>query len=178
MPLIIFLLCLLKVKKDSGRTLLNHQSTFICPRAAIIATYYRLMNTSTEGPLNSTSAACSGTVSAMFTTSLTAISAAAFVGNILVATTFIKTPSLRTNINYCIVNMAVSDLLSPFFNWPLYASEGMLTTNIFINQPSAGFVCKIAMYLRTVSQTVSVLSLVLIAFDRFIAIVFPLGKFG
>lgn len=132
------------------------------------------MNNSTEGPFNSSSAACSETVSAMFTTSLSVISAAAFIGNILVATTFIKTPSLRTSTNYYIVNMAVSDLLSPFFNWPLYASEGMLTTNILINQPSASFVCKTAMYLRTVSQTVSVLSLVLIAFDRFIAIVFPL----
>jgi len=107
--------------------------------------------------------------------SLSVISAAAFIGNILVATTFIKTPSLRrTSTNYFIVNMALSDLLGPFFSWPLYASEGMLTTNIFINQPSASFVCKTAMYLRTVSQTVSVLSLVLIAFDRFIAIVFPM----
>lgn len=132
------------------------------------------MNISTEGPLNSSSAACSETVSAMFTMSLSVISAAAFIGNILVATTFIKTPSLRTSTNYLIVNMAVSDVLGPFFNWLLYASEGMLTTNIYINQPSASFVCKIAMYLRAVSQTVSVLSLVLIAFDRFIAIVFPL----
>lgn len=133
------------------------------------------MNNSTEGPLNSSSAVCSETVSAMFTMSLSVISAAAFIGNILVAITFIKTPSLRlTSTNYFIVNMALSDLLGPFFNWPLYASEGMLTTNILINEPSASFVCKIAMYLRTVSQTVSVLSLVLIALDRFIAIVFPM----
>ena len=132
------------------------------------------MNISIEGLLNSSSAACSETVSAMFTTSLSVISAAALIGNILVATTFIKTPSLRTSTNYFIVNMAVSDVLGPFFNWPLYASEGMLTTNIYINQPSASYICKIAMYLRIVSHTVSVLSLVLIAFDRFIAIVFPL----
>ena len=135
---------------------------------------YHTMNISTEGLLNSSSTACSETVSAMFTMSLSVISAAAFIGNILVATTFIKTPNLRTSTNYFIVNMAVSDVLGPFFNWPLYASEGMLTTNIYINQPSATFVCKITMYLRIVSQTVSVLSLVLIAFDRFIAIVFPL----
>lgn len=132
------------------------------------------MNNSTDGPLNSSSAACSETVSAMFTMSLSVISVAAFIGNILVATTFIKTQNLRTSTNYFIVNMAVSDLLGPFFNWLLYAIEGMLTTNILINQPSANFVCKIGMYLRLMSQAVSVLSLVLISVDRFIAIVFPL----
>ena len=132
------------------------------------------MNNSTEGQLNSSSAACSEMVSAMFTVSLSVISAVAFIGNILVATTFIKTQSLRTSTNYFIVNMAVSDLLGPFFNWPLYASEGMLTTTVLINEPSATVACKMGMYFRIVSQVVSVLSLVLIAVDRFIAIVFPL----
>lgn len=133
------------------------------------------MNNSTEGQLNSSStAACSEVVSAMFTMSLSVISAVTFIGNILVATTFVKTPSLRTSTNYFIVNMAVSDLLGPFFNWPLYASEGMLTTNILVAQSSANIVCKMGMYFRIVSQVVSVLSLVLIAVDRFIAIVFPL----
>ena len=132
------------------------------------------MNNSTEGQLNSSSAFCSEMVSAMITSSLSVISAVTFIGNILVATTFIKTPSLRTSTNYFIVNMAVSDLLGPFFSWPLYASEGMLTTNTFVTQPAANIVCKMGMYFRIVSQVVSVLCLVLIAVDRFIAIVFPL----
>lgn len=132
------------------------------------------MNNSTEGQLNSSSAACSEMVSAMFTVSLSVISAVAFIGNTLVATTFIKTQSLRTSTNYFIVNMAVSDLLGPFFSWPLYASEGMLTTTVLINEPSATVACKMGMYFRIVSQVVSVLSLVLIAVDRFIAVVFPL----
>ena len=70
--------------------------------------------------------------------------------------------------------MAVSDLLGPLFSWPLYASEGMLTQNILISEPWATNVCKLGMYFRAVSQIVSVLSLVLIALDRFVAIVFPL----
>ena len=71
--------------------------------------------------------------------------------------------------------MAVSDLLGPtLFNWLLYASEGMLTPNIFINEPWASPVCKLGMYFRVVSQVVSVLSLMLIALDRFVAIVYPL----
>ena len=130
------------------------------------------MNNSTE--FNSSPAACSSMVSIMFTLALSVISAVAFFGNVLVATTFIKTRSLRTSTNYYIVNMAVSDLLASFFIWPLYATEGMLTPNVFINEPWASSVCKMGMYIRVVSQAVSVLSLVLIALDRFVAIVYPL----
>ena len=132
------------------------------------------MNNSTVVQLNSSSTACSGMVSAMFTLALSVISAAAFIGNILVAATFIKTRSLRTSTNYYIANMAVCDLLGPVFNWPLYASEGMLTPTTFISEPWATSACKLGMYFRAVSQTVSVLCLVLITLDRFVAIVFPL----
>ena len=132
------------------------------------------MNNSTLVPYNSASASCSSLVSTMFTSVLAVISSVAFIGNILVATIFVKTPSLRTSTNYYIVNMAVSDLLGPLLSWPLYASEGMLTPNIFIHEPWASVACKLGMYIRAVSQIVSVLSLVLIALDRFVAIVFPL----
>ena len=132
------------------------------------------MNNSTETQLNSPSPPCSTIASTMFTLTLSVISAAALIGNVLVAATFMKTRNLRTSTNYYIVNMAVSDLLCPFFNWPLYASEGMLTPTTLISEPWASSVCKLGMYLRIVSQVVSVLSLVLIALDRFIAIVYPL----
>ena len=130
------------------------------------------MNNSTE--FNSSSPACSTIVSTMFTLALSVISAAALIGNVLVSTTFMKTRSLRTSTNYYIVNMAVSDLLGSVFNWPLYASEGMLTPKVLISEPWASLVCKMGMYFRAVSQVVSVLSLMLIALDRFVAIVYPL----
>lgn len=132
------------------------------------------MNNSTKIPLNYSSPACSAVVSTTFTVTLSVISAAAFIGNALVATTFIKTRRLRTSTNYYIVNMAVSDLLCPIFNWPLYASEGMLTPEVLISEPWASPVCKLGMYFRAVSQAVSILSLMLIALDRFVAIVYPL----
>ena len=91
----------------------------------------------------------------------------------LIVTVFFKTPSLRTSTNYYIVSMAVSDFIGPFFIWPLYVSEGMLTRTVFIGGSSALAACKLGMYFRAVSQTVSVLSLVLISVDRFVAIVFP-----
>ena len=132
------------------------------------------MNNSTETQLNFSSPACSAMVSKMFTLTLSVISIAALLGNVLVAATFMKTRNLRTSTNYYIVNMAVSDLLCPFFNWPLYATEGMLTPDTLISEPWASSVCKLGMYFRVVSQVVSVLCLVLIALDRFIAIVYPL----
>lgn len=134
-----------------------------------------VMNNSTVAYLNFSSApVCSAIVPIMFTLALTAISATAVIGNVLIVLSFVKTRALRTSTNYYIVNMAISDFLYPFFNWPLYASEGMLTPNILISQPWASFACKLGMYFRAVSQVVSIISLVLIALDRFIAVVYPL----
>ena len=126
--------------------------------------------------VNSSSAGRSSVVSTTFTSILAAIGIVTLVGNMLIVIAFIKTPSLRTSTNYYIVNMAVSDFLGPFFSWPLYASEGMLAPNVFISGSLAAAVCKLGMYLRAVSLVVSVLSLVLIALDRFVATVFPLKQ--
>lgn len=117
---------------------------------------------------------CSNVVSTLFIVLMSVISVAAFIGNALVTVTFLKTSSLRTSTNYYIVNMAVSDLLCSCFNWPLYATEGFLTRKELITGSLATVACKLGMYSRGVSQVVSVLSLVLIAVDRYFAIVFPL----
>ena len=123
---------------------------------------------------SSTASTCSHVVSTLFLTMTSIISLAAFIGNFLVTVTFLKTPSLRTSTNYYIVNMAISDILCSCFNLLLYTTEGMLTSRVLITEPSASVLCKLGMYSRGVSQAVSVLSLVLIAVDRYIAIVFPL----
>ena len=134
------------------------------------------MNNSTVQPpgVYSPEPLCSAMISTLFTVLLCTVSVAAFLGNLLVIACFVNTQSLRTSTNYYIVNMAVSDLLCACFNWPLYAAEGMLTTRVFISKPVATFVCKVGMYFRGISQVVSVLSLILIAVDRYVAIVFPL----
>ncbi|KAJ7385074.1 Galanin receptor type 1 [Desmophyllum pertusum] len=134
------------------------------------------MNNSTTQQLdiNNHEPPCSQLVSTLFTVVLSIVSLAAFIGNILVIATFRKTPSLRTSTNYYLVNMAISDLLCGSFNWSLYATEGMLTRRVFITEPMASVVCRLGMYFRGISQVVSVLSLVLIAVDRYVAIVFPL----
>ena len=102
---------------------------------------------------------CSSSVSETVTVVLSTVSLLALMGNSLVILTFIKSVSLKNSSNYYIVNMAASDLVCVLLNWPLYATEGML-------KPGGS---------RSVSYVVSILSLMLIAVDRFIVTAFPLN---
>ncbi|XP_078356680.1 prokineticin receptor 2-like [Oculina patagonica] len=119
---------------------------------------------------------CSFGISTTFTAVLSIECLLALAGNLLVIVSFIKTRRLKTNANYYIVNMAISDLLSVILSWPLYATEGMLQAGgSHITDPTlATYACKLGIYSRAVSYVVSIVSLVLIAVDRYIAIVFPL----
>lgn len=116
---------------------------------------------------------CPNVVSTTLTSVISFVSVSAFVGNILVTAIFLMNTTIRSSTNYFIVNMAVSDLLSAFTNWPLYVIDGMLSRKHVIDDPMATFLCKLGMYSRAVSQAVSILSLELIVVDRFIAIVLP-----
>ena len=118
---------------------------------------------------------CRYAVSIFYTTAMAIISLATLIGNILVIGTVYKTPSLRTSTNFYYVNMAVSDFLACVTTWPLYLTDETITYNGSLLQGSlASFECKVAIFFRMVSGIVSVLSLVLIATDRFVATVFPL----
>ena len=71
--------------------------------------------------------------------------------------------------------MPVSDFLASLTIWPLYLSEKTITSGGGLLQgPLATVGCKVRKYFRMVSFTVSILNLVLIAVERFIATVFPL----
>ena len=118
---------------------------------------------------------CSDAASIFFTTAMSLISLVAFTGNILVIITVYKTPRLRTSTNYYYVNMAVSDFLASVTSWPLHLIEEMVARNgSLIQNPLTAIGCKVGSYFRMLSLTVSVLSLMLIAVDRFITTVFPL----
>ena len=117
-------------------------------------------------------------VSTTLTAVIFLVSIAAFVGNFLVTVIFLMNTTLRRSTNYFIVNMAVSDLLSTLTNWPLYATDRMLSRKQVIADSMATLVCKLGVYSRAVSQGVSILSLLLIVVDRFIAIVPPFQARG
>ena len=132
------------------------------------------MNNSTQ--INSSNdARCSEAVSVFFTTAMAVITLGALIGNLLVFITVYRNPNLRTSTNYYYFNMAVSDFLASLTSWPLYLTDEIITSKgSLIQGPLATPGCKVGVYVRSVSNVVSILSLVLIAVDRLIATVYPL----
>ena len=95
------------------------------------------------------------------------------VANSLIVMIVYKTPNLRKPINFFIANMASSDLLFPIFWIPLRLSD--LHTNSFVIGGKLGQAfCKLGPFFGNVSIAVSIQNLILIAVDRFGAMVFPL----
>ena len=95
------------------------------------------------------------------------------VGNFLIVLIVYKTPTLRKPINMLIANMAMSDLLFPIFLFPLRLAEFHVGSWI-IGGALGQALCKLHIFLANVSGVVSIQSLVLIAVDRFRAVVVPL----
>ena len=95
------------------------------------------------------------------------------VANSLIVIFVCKTPNLKTPINCFIANMALSDLLYPIFWIPWNLSD--LQTNSFLIGGQLGqALCKLVPFFGNVSFVVSIQNLILIAVDRFGAVVFPL----
>ena len=82
--------------------------------------------------------------------------------------------TLRTPINILIVNMALSDLLHPIFFFPRISVELNTAGYCLVSGPLGQAVCKLSSYTSDVSGLVSVQSLVIMAVDRFVVVVFPL----
>ena len=96
----------------------------------------------------------------------------------LAANTFIgiivyRTKTLRTPINILIVNMAISDLLFAIFSFPRLSVK-LFTGYWLLSGPLGHAACKLSLFAADVSTLVSIQSLLLIAVDRFGAVVFPL----
>ena len=97
---------------------------------------------------------------------------ASLTGNTFIGIIVYKTKTMRKPINFFIVNMAMSDLLYPIFLFPRTVTGFHL--GWLISGPLGQALCKLAFFLPATSVKVSVQSLVLIAVDRFGAVVFPL----
>ena len=82
--------------------------------------------------------------------------------------------TLRTPINILIVNMALSDLLFPIFLFPQILVRLNTAGYWLVGGPLGQAVCKLSSFATNVSTLVSIQSLLLIAVDRFGAVVFPL----
>jgi len=98
------------------------------------------------------------------------------LGNILVIAVVFYNENLRSDFNYLIVNMAISDLFIPLLAIPQRISEvsGLLRPNEWlIGGVGGAFLCKLSYFSSDFAPAVSIFSLVVIAASRFVAIVYP-----
>ncbi|XP_031554639.1 QRFP-like peptide receptor [Actinia tenebrosa] len=96
------------------------------------------------------------------------------IGNILVVFVIYKNRSMRTTVNYFIVNMALSDLIIPILVLPLRISNVTSSREWRVHGTIGAFLCKFVYFISDITPTVSSVSLVLMTFDRFCAVAFPM----
>ena len=131
------------------------------------------MNSTTgNGSIESLSCFSAKAYNIGMTTALSLILAVSLMANCFIVMIVYKTPALRKPINYFIACMAISDLLYSIFWIPLYLSS--LLTSWRIDGQLGQALCKLAPFFGDISFVVSIQNLVLIAVDRFGAVVFPL----
>ena len=107
-------------------------------------------------------------------TTLSVLMIISLVGNLLIVAVFYKNKSLRTSVHYFIVNVAISDLIIPVIVLPQLIvrayNDGVLTENRVL----ASILCQLEFVAWGVFAVVSILSMVMTAFDGFHAVMFAL----
>lgn len=94
--------------------------------------------------------------------------------NVLLIATVRKTRSLHSNNSHFMVNIAISDLLVPLFLIPREIAMVFVGKRWFLHGILGSFLCKFVIFAGALSIPVSVLTMVVIAVERFHCVVFPL----
>lgn len=102
------------------------------------------------------------------------LSIVSLAGNIFMGITVYSSKTLRKPFKLFIANMAISDLLYPIFLFPinltqLYRGQYFWSVSGRLGET----LCKLVPFLADASNAVSILSVVLIAMERYRAVVFP-----
>ena len=108
------------------------------------------------------------TIELGFTIAYAVIMIAALIGNTLLIYIVWKKPETRSLTGFLFVNMAVADLLVTIFQMPVYIAH------FYVFDMSAvvgSLVCRFSYYLVHVLMTASIFSLVVMAFDRYYAVI-------
>ena len=99
------------------------------------------------------------------------------LGNSLLIVIIKKKRRMQTITNYLIANMAVSDIIMTVLAVPREITEIILGLRRWLVDGALGsFLCKSLSFFQDISTAVSILSLVVIAIDRYRGIVFPWRK--
>ena len=94
-------------------------------------------------------------------------------GNTVIGIIVYETKTMRRSTNFFVVNMAMSDLLYPIFVIPrriqrLYIDSWLIAGRL------GQALCKLVVFVSDLSAAVSIQNLVLIAVDRFGAVILPI----
>jgi allatostatin receptor len=92
-------------------------------------------------------------------------------GNALVVIVVASNQQMRNTTNLLIINLAIADLLFIIFCVPFTATDYILSY-----WPFGVTWCKMVQYLIIVTAYASVNTLVLMSFDRFLAVVYPVAS--
>ena len=102
----------------------------------------------------------------------------ALIGNAHIITVVCQDRRLRrAAMNLLVVNMSMSDIIITVFNSPRLISRALLGTDWAIRGEFGYILCKAFPFTKELSSFVLVLTLLLIAVDRLIAVLFPLKRF-
>ncbi|XP_022806188.1 gonadotropin-releasing hormone receptor-like [Stylophora pistillata] len=97
---------------------------------------------------------------------------ASLMGNSLLITAFVR---MKEKVMLVIASMAASDLLVAIFLLPRFILAEVLGSSAFLIHGGGGtFLCKMCSFLSDMSLSVTTLSLIVIAVERFLAVVYPL----
>ena len=96
-----------------------------------------------------------------------------FTGNGLLVAVFYRNKTLRTTVHYFIVNMAISDLIIPVVHLPWEISSTYHDGLWLVDGVLGTVLCKLVFNAWSVSTVVSILSMIVIAVNRFRAVLFP-----
>ena len=102
------------------------------------------------------------------------IMVSSLTGNVLIVAIFFRDKTLKTTVNYFIVNMCVSDLIFPIFFLPTRITLNEHKASLHVVGLSPALLCKVIWISFGVSTLVSWLSMTMLAADRFRAIIYPM----
>lgn len=98
----------------------------------------------------------------------------ALFGNSFLVQIIFSTPRMKTSFNYFIANMAISDIIVQFCVIPRIITDILYETRRWLIGDTIGQVlCKVLYFVQDVCTAVSIECIVLIAIDRFLAVVSP-----
>ena len=98
------------------------------------------------------------------------------IGNTLIIAVVYKNRRMRTPVNFFVVNMSAADILITVFYMPRMIARTFLGMNWGVDGNLGAISCKIVPFAQELSASVSVLTLILIAVDRFFAVLFPFKR--